>query len=54
MNYFKHSPLPKLAANRLRKQDLRNPSKLVQRDNRRIENLDIMKVYAQRNAKVRN
>ena len=46
MNYFKYSPLPKLAANRLRKQQLRNPSKIQARDARRVENLDIMKVYA--------
>ena len=51
MNYFKYSPLPKLASNRLRKYDRRNPSLIAQRDNSRIENLDIMKVHAWRDAK---
>ena len=53
MNYFKYSPLPKLAASRLRKHQMRNPNKILLRDNQRIENLDIMKVYAQREAKER-
>ena len=51
MNYFKYSPLPKLAANRLRRHQVRNPNKILLRDNQRVENLDIMKVYAQREAK---
>ena len=48
MNYFKHSPLPKLAANRVRKHNTRNPNKIIQRSNVALANLDILEVYAQR------
>ena len=48
MNYFKHSPLPKLASNRLRKVNARNPNNPAKRSNERLETLDIMQVYAQR------
>jgi len=48
MNYFKHSPLPKLASNRIRKQNARNPTLPQKRSNTRLENLDIMQVYAAR------
>ena len=48
MNYFKHSPLPKLAANRVRKQNARNPNLIPRRKNTRLENMDIMDVYAAR------
>ena len=48
MNYFKHSPLPKLASNRIRKQNSRNPALPQKRCNTRLENLDIMQVYVAR------
>ena len=48
MNYFKHSPLKELAKNRLKKYERRNPMAIKRRSNVRLENLDIMEVYAQR------
>ena len=48
MNYFKHSPLPKLAANRVRKHNGRNPDAPIIRSNVSLGNLDIMQVYAYR------
>ena len=48
MNYFKHSPLPKMAANRLRRESVQAPQRNKQPLNTRLETLDIMAVYAQR------
>ena len=48
MNYFKHSDLPKLAANRLRRHENRNPNTAIKKCNKRLANLDIMDIYAAR------
>ena len=48
MNYFKHSDLPKLAANRLKRKEARNPNKHIRKGNKMLKNLDIMDVYAAR------
>ena len=48
MNYFKHSDLPKLAANRLKRKEARNPNKHIRKSNKMLKNLDIMDVYAAR------
>ena len=50
MNYFKHSPLPKVAANRVRRHNQRNPVLPQKRCNKNLAQLDIMGVYAAREA----